>query len=290
MGNAVRITRNHIYGNTTGIASDTLSSAGHPGFPADSSEIDNNFIYANNLDLYRPDAPVKALVTVPIGTGIIYPGMNNARVHDNQIFDNWREGARLFSVPDALVNGGGGEGDIAPGVACPGAPANGISTSCDNQFYNNQMGQAPAGFTFPAEASLFGNVHSSGTSRVMPNGVDFWWDEFAGNTNNCWFNNKGPNGGAVTGPGPGSPPDNLPSNCNNTGIGDVTKLAIEIDCADGPDEETGPLDCPWWRTPPKPAGGASRREAAEVRTAAKRFEDSEQADKIRQRVRELSRK
>ena len=35
MGNAVRITRNHIYGNTTGIASDTLSSAGHPGFPAD---------------------------------------------------------------------------------------------------------------------------------------------------------------------------------------------------------------------------------------------------------------
>ena len=53
MGNAVRITNNHIYGNTTGIASDTLSAAGHPGFPADSSEIDNNFIYSNNLNLYR---------------------------------------------------------------------------------------------------------------------------------------------------------------------------------------------------------------------------------------------
>ena len=33
MGNAVRITDNHIYGNATGIASDTLSSAGHPGLP-----------------------------------------------------------------------------------------------------------------------------------------------------------------------------------------------------------------------------------------------------------------
>ena len=52
MGNAVRITNNHIYGNTTGIASDTLSAAGHPGFPADSSEIDHNFIYSNNLNLY----------------------------------------------------------------------------------------------------------------------------------------------------------------------------------------------------------------------------------------------
>ena len=37
---AVRITNNHIYGNMTGISSDTLSAAGHPGFPADSSEID----------------------------------------------------------------------------------------------------------------------------------------------------------------------------------------------------------------------------------------------------------
>ena len=52
MGNAVRITRNHIYGNMTGISSDTLSAAGHPGFPADSSEIDHNYIYSNNLDLY----------------------------------------------------------------------------------------------------------------------------------------------------------------------------------------------------------------------------------------------
>ena len=101
MGNAVRITRNHIYGNTTGISSDTLSAAGHPGFPADSSEIDHNYIYANNLDLYTDRPPVAPLVGVPIGTGIIYAGMNDARVHHNWIFDNWRDGAMLFAVPDS---------------------------------------------------------------------------------------------------------------------------------------------------------------------------------------------
>src|SRR5829696_654713 len=290
MGNAVRITRNHIYGNTTGIASDTLSSAGHPGFPADSSEIDNNYIYSNNLDLYKPDAAVKSLVTVPIGVGVLYPGMNDARVHDNHIFDNWRDGARLFSVPDALTNSGGAEGDVYPGISCPGAPANGISTSCNNRMYGNQMGLAPLGFSFPSTVSDFGNVHSSGSSRTMPNGVDFWWDEFSGNTNNCWFNNRGPDGTAdsITGPGAGTPPDPLPSDCSNVGQGDAAKITIEFDCAEGPDEDTGPLDCPWWQIPPKPGSAAASRQASEVRVASRRFDRSEDADKLRARVRELS--
>ena len=155
MGNGVRITNNHIYGNGAGIASDTLSAAGHPGFPADSSEIDHNFIYSNNLNLYQDNAPVKPLVGTPVGTGVIYAGMNDAKVHDNWIFDNWRDGVMLFAVPDALVNGGGAEGDIFPGVSCPGAPANTLSTSCNNRFYNNKMGQKPPGFRFPAEVDQF---------------------------------------------------------------------------------------------------------------------------------------
>ena len=162
MGNAVRITNNHIYGNMTGISSDTLSAAGHPGFPADSSEIDHNYIYANNLDLYTDDPPVAPLVAVPIGTGIIYAGMNDARVHHNWIFDNWRDGAMLFAVPDSLINGGGAEGDIFPGVSCPGAPANGLSTSCGNRFFRNRVGRAPSGFRFPGAIDMFGNVHTPG--------------------------------------------------------------------------------------------------------------------------------
>ena len=105
----------------TGISSDTLSAAGHPGFPADSSEIDHNYIYSNNLDLYTDRPPVAVLVAVPIGTGIIYPGMNDARVHHNWIFDNWRDGDDAVRRPGLLTNGGGAEGDIFPGVSCPGA-------------------------------------------------------------------------------------------------------------------------------------------------------------------------
>ena len=177
MGNGVRITNNHIYGNATGIASDTLSAAGHPGFPSDSSEIDHNYIYANNFNIYRKNSPVKPLVATPMGTGIIYAGMNDAKVHHNWIFDNWRDGAMLFAVPDALVNGGGAEGDIFPGVSCAGAPQNGLSTSCNNRFYANRMGQVPKGFRFPKEVDQFGASHSPRGASRMPNGNDFWWDE-----------------------------------------------------------------------------------------------------------------
>jgi hypothetical protein len=149
MGNAVRITDNHIYGNATGIASDTLSSAGHPGFPSDSSKIDRNYIYANNFNVFAPDSPVKPLVTVPVGAGIIYAGMNDARVHDNWFFDNWRYGTLLFAVPDALTSYGGPEGDVYPGVSCVGASRNKVSTSCGNHYFNNRVGQVPPGFRVP---------------------------------------------------------------------------------------------------------------------------------------------
>jgi hypothetical protein len=263
MGNAVRITNNHVYGNSTGIQSDTLSSAGHPGFPTDSSEIDHNYIYSNNLDLYRANSPVEILVPVPIGTGILYPGMNDANVHHNWIFDNWRDGAMLFSVPDALTNGGGAEGDIFPGVSCPGAPENGISTSCNNRFHHNKLGRAPNGVRLPPKAlNKFGNVHAHDDAQpATPNGNDFWWGEFFdANTGNCWFSNTGANGtaGSVTGPGeagrsPADPPQALPSNCETSvGSDDSAKLEYLIECSNGPDEDTGPNDCDWWVRPSQP--------------------------------------
>ena len=307
MGNAVRITNNHIYGNTTGIASDTLSAAGHPGFPADSSEIDHNYIYSNNLDLYREDAPVDPIVTVPIGTGIIYAGMNDAKVHDNWIFDNWRNGTLLIAVPDAITNGGlldgssparpggasGAEGRINPGVSCPGAPQNTVSTSCNNRYFDNRMGEVPKGFEFPKALDQFGVQHGklgSGGGASLPNGVDFWWDEFSGNTGNCWFDNIGADGSgdSITGPGPGTPPDPLPENCaSSTGNGDIAKEAILVDCANGPDEDTGPMDCPWWQVPPKPGSQAAMREQRRAAAAAARWSRSPQADAFREALAEL---
>jgi hypothetical protein len=189
--------------------------------------------------------------------------MNDARVHDNWIFDNWRTGAMLLSVPDALTNGGGAEGDIFPGVSCPGAPQNGFSTSCGNRFYDNHMGRAPRGFQYPGTIDLFGNVHAAQDGpRARPNGTDFWWSEFfPSNTGNCWFDNTGSDGTArsVTGPGdagrlPAAPPQILPSNCGTSlGNDDNVKLRYLVDCSNGPDQDTGPTDCDWWTPPTQPA-------------------------------------
>jgi Right handed beta helix region len=300
MGNAVRITNNHIYGNTTGIASDTLSSAGHPGFPADSSEIDHNFIYSNNFNVYAKDSPVKPLVMVPVGTGIVYAGMNDAKVHDNWIFDNWRDGAMLLAVPDALTSYGGAEGQIHPGISCAGAPENGISTSCGNRYSENRMGQAPPGFAFPAAVDLFGAPHS-GAGATLPNGNDFWWDEFPTNRWNCWYANTGPDGapGSVSGSGeagrtPGIPPNPLPDCAGgqdpglSVGTGDVAKEAYLVDCSEGPDEETGPLDCDWWTPPPPPGSAAARARQLEFARAALAFEGTPEALRLRGRMEELA--
>jgi hypothetical protein len=298
MGNATRITQSHIYGNVSGIVLDTLSAAGHPGFPADSSEIDHNLIYSNNLDLFRPNPPVDAVTPAPMGVGIVYAGMNDARVHDNWIFDNWRNGTMLFSVPDALTNGGGAEGDVNPGVACPGAPDNGISTSCGNMFFNNRMGQVPPGFKFPTAINQYGgdlNAHGPLGAR-LPNGNDFWWDEFLNNTGNCWFGNTGPDGTAasITGPGtskpPAMPPNMLPSDCDNSsGQGDVSREAYLVECSNGPDEDTGPLDCDWWQRPPQPGTAAAYTEAHAYARAAREFEASPEAEALRSRIEALIR-
>jgi hypothetical protein len=302
MGNAVRITNNHIYGNTTGIASDTLSSAGHPGFPADSAQIDNNFIYSNNFDVYAEDSPVDPLVGVPIGAGVIWAGLNDGRVKDNWFFDNWRFGHFLLAVPDALTSYGGPEGAVYPGVSCPGAPDNGISTSCSNHFFGNKMGQVPAGFEFPDALDQFGELQPHGTisgSDPLPNGVDFWWDEFSGNTANCWFNNTGSDGtpDSVTGSGdagsmPGTPPNPLP-NCSDgenpdssVGMGDPAKTNYLIDCSMGPGEGTDA--CDWFDPPEQPGSAAAARAHAEAVRAARRFAQTAEADRLRQRMEELA--
>jgi len=310
MGNAVRITNNHIYGNATGIASDTLSSAGHPGFPADSSEVDGNFIYANNFNVYSPDSPVKPLVGVPVGTGIVYAGFNDARVHDNWFFDNWRDGAMLFAVPDALTSYGGPEGDVFPGVSCVTGPEGGISTSCGNHYFGNKMGQVPPGFQFPAALDRYGVPHGENGQASLPNGNDFWWDEFPTNRWNCWFGNTGFDGsaGSVTGSGeagnaPGIPPNPLPDCEGGTnqdasiGQGDVAKEAYLVDCSEGPGGGTAGLApggdrngiaCDWWTTPPRPgtAEAAGRMRAMEA--AAREYEGTPEAARMRERMEALT--
>ncbi len=282
MGNAVRITENNIYGNGTGIASDTISAGGHPGYPLDSMEIDHNYIYSNNLNLYRDaNPPVDPRVGVPSGVGIIIAGGNNIDIHDNWIFDNWMRGTMLLAVPDAILTP---EGDVDPGVSCSTAPSQ--STSCNNRYFNNHMGEIPPGFVFPKPKDIYPYTDGVGPRYVgagattAPNGVDFYWDEFVTNTGNCWFNNVGSAGdhASLTGdpainPVPGlSAPGFLPEECGSSvGQGDAAKEAVLLDCSTwsrGNTQADHPA-CDWFTDKPRPATAAfrraQRRQAAELR-------------------------
>jgi hypothetical protein len=286
MGNKVRITENHIYGNTAGISSDTLSAPGHPGFPADGMLIDNNLIYSNNLDLYGVEPPhVEPLIPMPIGSGIVWPGMNDGTIRDNHIFDNWRHGTLLAAVPDQAA--GEPEGNLDPQVHCTSTVI--ASTSCGNRYTGNVMGRPPKGFKFPDEIGKFGNKHSPTVTERMPNGVDFWWDEFAGNNNNCWFDNIGVDGTSrsITGSGAGVAPDLLPSACaSSMGNGDVVKEAVLLDCATYEDFDR-PSDhplCYWFQMPPRPGSPAAKREAAARAKAAEEFRQSPRGRELQLRI------
>ena len=218
MGNSVRMTENHIYGNTNGISSDTLSAPGHPGLSRRTGcSIDNNLIYSNNLDLYSVEPPpVEPLVPMPIGTGIVWPGMNGGgdaqQLDLRQLAPRHRAGVRPRRARRE-----------ARGQRRPGGPLRGDRdlrrTSCGNRFFGNVMGRSPAGFKFhSAVDQVRQQARCARDEASLPNGVDFWWDEFAGNNGNCWFDNTGADGSknSITGSGPGVPPELLPSNCGTS--------------------------------------------------------------------------
>ncbi len=290
MGNSVRITKSDIYNNGTGISTDSISASGHPGFPQDSIEIDHNRIYSNNLNLYTEDPEVEPTVGVPVGVGIMIAGGNSSRVHDNWFFDNWRRATMLFPVPDVFVTP---EGNVNPGVACKTA---GFSTSCNNRFFDNRTGRAPKGFRAP-DAGVTSSGGGGKKGKELPNGVDFWWAEFATSTDNCWFDNVGSDGTrkSVTGDPPLAPtpgtaePGFLPEDCSNSaGTGNATKLAVLIDCSSWSRGETAGdfPTCDWFTTPPRPGSAAARREQRQYERMSRRFERSDEAERLRERLAE----
>ena len=299
MGNSVRVTKNHFYGNANGLTTDTLSAPGHPGFPADGMKIDHNWFYANNLDVYTAEPPFEALVLQPIGTGFFWAGNNNGRFEDNWVFDNWRQGTMLISVPDAIA--GDAEGAVDPQAHCPTAGAQGVSTSCDNQYSGNHMGEVPPGFEPHPGLAKFGNQTSlTDGAATAPNGVDFWWDEATANTGNCWFANTGPDGtrSSLTGDpaiGPAadqSVPGFLPEACDSS-VGSPaygSKAATLLSCFGQWETRTFdvPGGCTWFNTPPRPGSAASRDAAAAMQRQERRLAASADAREIEEWVRELS--
>src|SRR5262249_61972499 len=154
------------------------------------------------------------------GVGIWIAGGNHNLVQGNRFWDNWKRGTMLFAVPDQLVCGPAGV-DPSQLAGCNPASAT-ASTSYNNEYRNNVMGKAPGG----------GNA---------PNGVDFWWDSYAGNTGNCWHDN-----GAVT-----VSPASLPSDCSTSiGTTDANNEQELLNCFAA--ISGGPNACDWVTTPPKP--------------------------------------
>lgn len=245
MGNATHVVDNNFYDNTTGIATDSFFAGGHPGYPQDSSLFERNRIYSNNFNVYAPNSDVKSAVPVPIGVGILIAGGVDDTVSGNYIYDNWRRGTMLIAVPDAI--------SCAPNPdegAPPCTPQGAATTSNGNRYFDNVMGRTPDG-------------------RQLPNGVDFWWDEFPTNSGNCWFRNQGANGttaGITSDPPPPpiegtSVPKFLPEDCSSpsdVGVGDAQKESVLVGCV--ADFAQGTYDatvCDWFAPPPKPGAAGN---------------------------------
>ena len=177
-------------------------------------------------------------IPVPVGTGLWIAGGNNNTLRNNYFYDNWRRGVMLFTVPDAFVCG---DNDIAGGNHQHGCNESEINTSYRNRFHDNVMGQTPEG-------------------TPDPNGLDFWWDNFAGNTSNCWYDNVGPDGTRASlktlpalGPAPHtSVPGFLPEDCGSgLGTGGDEQEAELLACFASFDQGA-PAPCDWFTTPPEP--------------------------------------
>jgi hypothetical protein len=258
MGNAVHIYENDIYDNASGLVTDSFYAGGHPGYPQDSTLYERNDVHSNNFDVYGPKSDVKSAVPVPIGVGIVIGGGDDNIVRDNHIYDNWRRGTMLIAVPDVLSCAPTGQGSP------PCTPESFASTSNRNRYYNNVMGRSP-------------------DDRVLPNGVDFWWDEFETNTGNCWYSNIGADGktSGITADPPPPPvegtsiPKFLPQDCpapTNLGVGDAPKEAVLMAClADFVQGSEDATVCDWFAPPARPGTPEAARQKAQQDATAQRL-------------------
>jgi hypothetical protein len=245
-GNSVYFHDNDVFLNGAGYVTDSFVPD-HPGMPQDHAWLENNRIYMNNVNYYtrylhegrcggRPadrgyeTGTVCPAFPVPVGTGMLVAGGNHNFVRDNDIFDNWRAGAKLFWVPAAIRD----EFDVSQ-----------FDTSNANRYVENRLGSNPSGLT-------------------QPNGVDFWWDEQG--IGNCWQDNVPVDGAEVTSNQlvlPQHLVTGLPD-CDSGGsllpTGDPVKSALLVPCATfDREDDPDPFGCDWFDDQEAPEG----REAPE---------------------------
>jgi hypothetical protein len=232
------VDNNNFFGNALGYTTDVFTAAGHPGFPQGGNVIENNNFYSNNFNPFQPGSDVEPFIAAPVGTGLWLAGGNDNVVRGNHFYDNWRRGTMLFAVPDQVVCGPAGiDPSQLAGCNPTAAPP---STSYRNQFYGNTMGRSPGG-----------TVQPNGTGDLATGRTDFWWDQYLGNTGNCWHDNKGKDGTALS--VTSTPPAPLlPSQCDNSSVGTIGPQQEPelLNCL--ADIEFDTSTCPWFTTPSKP--------------------------------------
>ena len=168
-GNSTYVHDTSFHDNASGLATDSFAS-GHPGMPQECFNWQRNQIYSNNNNVFaadrqaycgqtpfakRPREMVCPQFQTAVGTGVVMGGANRDLLKNNFIYDNWRQGVLLLSVPASIR----GDND----------PSHQQDTSNGNQFMDNVMGTSPGGIP-------------------MRNGLDFKWD--GGGKGNCWGGNK----------------------------------------------------------------------------------------------------
>jgi hypothetical protein len=175
-GNSVYVHDNEFYANQAGMVTDSIYPD-HPGLPQDHSWVIDNDFYSNNVNYteryvqsgicdkppaergYKPakgkpkwSGVVCTTIPAPVGTGMVIAGGNWNLLEKNRLWDNWRAGFMLLSVPAALRD----------------EPEDGFDTSHFNMYTGNVFNIGPRG-------------------KLDLNGVDVWWDDQG--EGNCWQDN-----------------------------------------------------------------------------------------------------
>jgi hypothetical protein len=200
----VRIQNSMFYNNGAGVVPNTLAS--EPYQPATNGVIQNNKIFWNNFDYYKPNSPVKTVssglaggeLNYPIGAGVILFGTTGWTVKNNQIFGNWLWGGAAFSDPTNksgkaeninnkfVSNKMGANGKDLNGVdffndgsghgTCFAKNGSGVTyqtSSTDPNLYEACPNTAGTGTT-TADATQFGLLFQIVASNPPTNQENFW--------------------------------------------------------------------------------------------------------------------
>ena len=169
-------------------------------------KIDHNYIYSNNLDLYETTIRCSCRSSrMPIGTGIVWPGMNDGEFSNNWIFDNWQ--------PRHAPRGDSGRGrghrrrqrglpDPLPQHHRPGGARRPLLDVVRQPLLREQDGRrCPTGFG-PTPPWTNSATRPAFWTRTCPTSCPTA-STTAGMSsrptdNNCWYQNTGPDGTAAS--------------------------------------------------------------------------------------------